>query len=296
MRSSASSASGSVSDKLRSTKDSLSQKPSACPGLVGSAQSATRSLRQRTSGTGQGGIDQFRRAKDEFTTLMEEQPLLLGAVGIAIGATIAALVPTTRRERELMGSASDELADRASELASQKYEELRETASQTVDEFTRSLKEGRTSGSEAGGQQSQAGSSGSSYGRTSGHRVRPGRQSCRAHRRVRAPRLKDKIGESTGRSSGQGGSGSSAAGSSATLSTGSTATGSTPSGSGSGGSVSGSGLSGVGRKRFAPPGLVAAFGRCRARSPVEVRPVRPSTGSCSVRPARKPGSTSTRSY
>ena len=193
MRSSAASSGGSVGEKLRSTRDSLSDR---AHGLVDSAQSATRSLRHRASGSGQGSMEQFRRAKGEFATLMEEQPLLLGAVGVAIGATIAALVPTTRRERELMGGASDSLADRASELASQKYEELRESASQTVDEFTRSLKEGKAEG-KAGGE--NTGGQGS-MGRRGSATDEGGRSSATSE----SSRRGDSIAQGMGRSSDQG--------------------------------------------------------------------------------------------
>src|SRR3546814_2664080 len=49
------------------------------------------------------------RARGGFTQLLNEQPLALGAMGIALGALLAASVPPTRREDELMGQKSDEL-------------------------------------------------------------------------------------------------------------------------------------------------------------------------------------------
>jgi ElaB/YqjD/DUF883 family membrane-anchored ribosome-binding protein len=261
MRSSASSTGGAVSEKLRSTTDSLSHR---AQGLVGSAQSATRSLRQRTSSGTQGGVEQFRRAKGEFTTLMEEQPLLLGAIGVAIGATIAALVPTTRRERELMGSASDELAERASQLASQKYEELRETASHTVDEFTRSLKEGKSS-DESDGQQSKSrqGTGGTSGAAGTGSTG------------------------STSQSGSSTGSSSTGAYSTGASSTGASSTGASSTGSTSGGSVSGSGLSGSGASASRQTGPGSAAGSFSGGSTGSTSP-----GSSG---ASKPGSTSTRS-
>jgi len=290
LRSSASSAGGAVSERLRSTKDSLSER---AHGVVGSAQSASRSLRQRSSSASAGGMDQFRRAKGEFTTLMEEQPLLLGAVGIAIGATIAALVPTTRRERELMGSASDSLADRASQLASQKYEELRETATQTVDEFTRSLKEGRASGSETGDSSATRGSSATTGSSGSGNSIAQGmsRSADQGVGSVSSSSLsgspsgsssqsKDRIGESMGRTSGQ-------TGASGSSSTGSSSLGSSSSGS-SGGSVSGSGLSGSGASASRPTGPGTSSSATGSLSGG-------TSGSSSSASTNKPGSPSTRS-
>jgi len=51
--------------------------------------------------------------------LFERQPLLLGAVGIAIGAGIAASIPTTEAENKVMGEASDLVRDAVSEKATQ---------------------------------------------------------------------------------------------------------------------------------------------------------------------------------
>ena len=51
--------------------------------------------------------------------LFERQPLLLGAVGIAIGAGIAASIPTTEAENKVMGEASDFVRDAVTEKATQ---------------------------------------------------------------------------------------------------------------------------------------------------------------------------------
>jgi hypothetical protein len=44
---------------------------------------------------------------------LQDQPLLLGALGISVGALLAALLPPTRTEDELAGSWSDRMRDRA---------------------------------------------------------------------------------------------------------------------------------------------------------------------------------------
>ena len=158
VRSSASSVGDSVTESVRSAKSSLTDR---MQDTSGSVQSTTQSIRDKVGGATQTARERARQAKDEFGTLMEEQPLLMGAVGVAIGATLAALAPTTRRERDMLGDASDKVASKASELAAQGYENLRETASQSVSEFTRSLREGADeSGSaqtDAGGARTDAG-------------------------------------------------------------------------------------------------------------------------------------------
>ena len=136
VRSSVSSAGESIGETVRSTREQVAGRSNDA---LGSARSTTQAMRERVSGATVTAREQARRARSEFSTLMEEQPLLMGAIGIAIGATIAALVPSTRRERDMLGRASDTVADKASELASEGYESLRETATQSVNELTSSL-------------------------------------------------------------------------------------------------------------------------------------------------------------
>jgi hypothetical protein len=115
-------------------------------GAMDSAQSARRAVSERWDSASHTARDQARRARDEFSVLMEEQPLLMGAIGLAVGATVAALMPGTRRERDLMGGASQSFTDKASELASEGYETFRESASETVDDLARSVTGRETSG------------------------------------------------------------------------------------------------------------------------------------------------------
>ena len=64
-------------------------------------------------------IEQARR-------LMKEQPLLAGAIGLAIGAGIAAVLPKTTTEQEFMGDASKAVKEAATEFAEQGYEKAKD--------------------------------------------------------------------------------------------------------------------------------------------------------------------------
>jgi predicted RNA-binding Zn ribbon-like protein len=59
---------------------------------------------------------------------VEEQPLLLGAFGLAIGAAIGALLPSSTAEDRLMGESRDRVADRLSAMAGEAYDKAKETA------------------------------------------------------------------------------------------------------------------------------------------------------------------------
>jgi hypothetical protein len=47
------------------------------------------------------------RGRDTFNYLRDEQPLILGVLGFALGAALGAGLPATRREDELMGEMRD---------------------------------------------------------------------------------------------------------------------------------------------------------------------------------------------
>lgn len=59
---------------------------------------------------------------------MERSPLLLGILGIAAGAAVALLLPTSRREREIASQARDDLWDKAEELGHRAADTVREMA------------------------------------------------------------------------------------------------------------------------------------------------------------------------
>jgi uncharacterized protein DUF3618 len=53
------------------------------------------------------------RAREGFFHVLQRQPLVLGALGLAAGAALGAALPATRREDELMGETSDDIKRRA---------------------------------------------------------------------------------------------------------------------------------------------------------------------------------------
>ena len=67
----------------------------------------------------------------------EEQPLALGVLGLALGAGVAALLPTTEIEREYLGETSDEVKAQARALAGEKLGEAKDLASHALDEVQR---------------------------------------------------------------------------------------------------------------------------------------------------------------
>ncbi|HEY3911982.1 MAG TPA: DUF3618 domain-containing protein [Stellaceae bacterium] len=60
--------------------------------------------------------------------LKGRHPLLLGAVGLAAGAAISALLPTSRREQEIVGEAREDLWEKAEEFGHRAAEGVRSLA------------------------------------------------------------------------------------------------------------------------------------------------------------------------
>jgi hypothetical protein len=57
--------------------------------------------------------------QDRISQLLEQRPLVLGALGVALGAGIAASLPVSNAERKVMGKASEHLQNKASHVAEQ---------------------------------------------------------------------------------------------------------------------------------------------------------------------------------
>jgi hypothetical protein len=80
------------------------------------------------------GVNQ---AKDRAVSFIGDQPLVAGALGLAIGAVIAAALPKTNVEDEFMGEASDSIKRTAADLAAEQMEAAKSTATKLASEATR---------------------------------------------------------------------------------------------------------------------------------------------------------------
>jgi hypothetical protein len=80
------------------------------------------------------GSEWARTAQHGVAELFERQPMLLGAVGLAIGAGIAASLPRTETETRLLGGASEALKEKAQELISDKADLAKTMAQRALQE------------------------------------------------------------------------------------------------------------------------------------------------------------------
>jgi hypothetical protein len=85
----------------------------------------------------------FSTARENLSELFRAQPLALGAVGLAIGAGIAAALPATDLEAEYFGESSDSFKEQAADFAS---EQVSRAASVAEDVVTAVSEEARNQG------------------------------------------------------------------------------------------------------------------------------------------------------
>lgn len=81
--------------------------------------------------------DLGHRAYEQYDHHIEEHPLAVGAVALAVGAAVGMAIPSTRYEAELIGDKRDELLDKASQKVSgfvdEKVSQVKAVASETAD-------------------------------------------------------------------------------------------------------------------------------------------------------------------
>jgi len=77
--------------------------------------------------------DVFGNVRDNLTDLFKAQPLALGAIGLAIGAGIAAALPATEIENSYLGETSETLKNKAAEIAGGQIEKASSLATDVVE-------------------------------------------------------------------------------------------------------------------------------------------------------------------
>lgn len=95
---------------------------------MGSARDRLGDARHAAGEKAHDAVDSVRRgahrAGDGFQHMLDDNPMAVGAIGIAVGALLGGLLPPTRKEDELMGATRDRMADRTREAMHDAGEEL----------------------------------------------------------------------------------------------------------------------------------------------------------------------------
>jgi hypothetical protein len=99
---------------MDSTRETLAHSAESLRGSASRAATATR--------------EQVEYARQRMDRLLDEQPLMLGALGLAAGAILGALLPTTEHEDRLLGDVRDKAVRNVAQQSRARHEAAREHA------------------------------------------------------------------------------------------------------------------------------------------------------------------------
>jgi ElaB/YqjD/DUF883 family membrane-anchored ribosome-binding protein len=111
-----------VSEGISSVKRRADEKLSSLRAAAGATTATVAETSRRQWNRARGGIDH----------LVQEQPLLLGAIGLAVGAALGASAPRTPQEDRTFGEASRKLTDKARELGGEQLARARDSVDQAL--------------------------------------------------------------------------------------------------------------------------------------------------------------------
>ena len=126
---------GSATQRMREkAHDARDQVSGALDQVKESAQGIGDSVAETAEHTRRQTASTARRMKDGAADFISEQPLLVAGLGLALGAALAALLPATKIEDELMGETSDSLKKSLGAAASEQFQAAKATAGRVAEE------------------------------------------------------------------------------------------------------------------------------------------------------------------
>ncbi|HEX8289357.1 MAG TPA: DUF3618 domain-containing protein [Pyrinomonadaceae bacterium] len=137
----ASGAVNSVTDVAGSAYDGVSNAAgSAYSGVTNAASSAYSGVTSAASTAYEKVGDLGSQAREQYDYYIDENPLAVGAVALAIGAAVGLSIPSTRVESQLLGETRDNLLARAQDAAGDLVERVKEVAGEAQKTLTEEVK------------------------------------------------------------------------------------------------------------------------------------------------------------
>jgi ElaB/YqjD/DUF883 family membrane-anchored ribosome-binding protein len=135
-----------VGDLSESARRKVGELGEAVSGYGESARRRIGDLGESVGGLGESARQSAERARqaalrtrEAFDEMLTEHPLVLGGIGVALGAALGSLLPATAREDEYLGPVSDRLRDQAGAAGDEALETAREAAGAAVREAERTV-------------------------------------------------------------------------------------------------------------------------------------------------------------
>lgn len=115
-----------LSETATSTRDRLSATTqSARERFAGTGTMASGRVSSRIHSARDAARDRAYQVQERVSTMLDEQPLVVGALAVAVGAIIGTAIPSTQYENRVLGAARDRTLSKAQELGEQQYDSLR---------------------------------------------------------------------------------------------------------------------------------------------------------------------------
>ena len=142
----AASAASSAASQLRDTATGAATRVKETVAAAGEtlgeyAGSAQEQLQERTARMRDQTTMLGRQISDKAASLIEEQPLLMAAGGLLVGAALAALLPRTKFEDSYLGTASDKVKEQIGDVASQQFEQAKSAAGEVIEKVKKTAEE-----------------------------------------------------------------------------------------------------------------------------------------------------------
>ena len=143
----------SARDHLHQTTDTLKEGYRNAKGKAANLGESVSAAGENMSHVAHDVSDRLARStqvmSSQFSHLLKEQPLVVAAAGIALGALLGAALPSTATEQRYMGKTSAGLADKVKQQAREGFEAVRDTVTKTTDHAEAGMKPTTASGTSA---------------------------------------------------------------------------------------------------------------------------------------------------
>lgn len=138
----ASNAYNSVSETASSAYENVSEYAgSAYDSASGAAGSAYSSINDAAGQAYEKAGELGQQARKQYDYYIEENPLAVGAVALAVGAAVGFAIPSTRYENRMLGDTRDQLMKKANEQVKGLVHSAQETAKDQIDKVKTVAKE-----------------------------------------------------------------------------------------------------------------------------------------------------------
>ncbi|RKF12613.1 DUF3618 domain-containing protein [Roseovarius spongiae] len=136
----------SASDRAAALRDRLAR---GTEDLTEEARQRVVRARERALEAREAAADYARRGSDRAVDIFEEQPLIAGALAVAFGAAVGAVLPRTRVEDEYFGEQSDQLIDEAERILAEEKEKIGKVAETVTEEAKQAARDVKSQADEA---------------------------------------------------------------------------------------------------------------------------------------------------